>query len=129
MLHQVATKIIFFLRGRMTLSWLRDHKNDCTHLPYVFMWEIQRFIQALAMFSKNSVNIRNIQINVSDLDTSEIISAVKSISNFMTSMSDHVSNDTVPTNIPRYAKSFELHHIEKRRRSSTFFRPQHYQRE
>ena len=106
MLYQVATKIIFFLRGRMTSDWLRDHKNDCAQLPFVFMWEIQRFIQSLAKFSKNSVNVRHIQTNVSNLDTSEITSAVKSISTFMTDMSDHVNNDTVPTSIPRYARNF-----------------------
>jgi hypothetical protein len=106
MLHQVATKIIFFLRGKMTTDWLRDHKNDCAQLLFVFMWEIQRFLQCLVKFSKHSVNIRNIQTNVPDLDTSEITSAVKNFSTFMTSMNDHVSNDTVPTNIPRYARSF-----------------------
>jgi hypothetical protein len=108
LLHQVAMKIIIFLRERSTSGWMRDNKNECAHLPYVFMWEIQKILQSLARFSKNSVNIRTIQANAneSDLEISEITAAVKSFSTFMTKMNDHVINDTVPKTIPRFAKSF-----------------------
>ena len=70
------------------------------------MWEIQKFLQALARFSKNSVNIRKIQSNELNLETSDITVAFKSFSTFMTNMNEHVSNDTVPKTIPRYAKNF-----------------------
>jgi len=105
-LHQVVMKIILFIRERSTSIWMRDNKKDCAHLPYVFMWEIQKFLQALARFSKNSVNIRKIQSNELNLETSDITVAFKSFSTFMTNMYEHVSNDTVPKTIPRYAKNF-----------------------
>ena len=105
-LHQAMMKIILFIRERSTSRWMRDNKKDCAHLPYVFMWEIQKLVQALARFSKNSVNIRKVQSNDSNLETSDITVAFKSFSTFMANMNEHVSNDTVPKTIPRYAKNF-----------------------
>ena len=99
-------KIIRFIRERSTSGWMRDNKKDCAHLPYVFMWEIQKLMQALARFSKNSVNIRKIQSNELNFETSDITVAFKSFSTFMNNMTEHVSNDTIPKTIPRYAKNF-----------------------
>ena len=77
---------------------MRDNKDAIAHLPMVFMGKIHQLFQYLASFSHNSINTKKVEIG-------EITITVKFASKFITTMLEHIDENSIPKNIPAFAKS------------------------
>jgi len=104
-LYQFAWKLIKFIENKKTKTWVRDNKDAITHLPLVFMGKIHQLFQHLASFSQSSINTNKVKIGDVDLETKQITIAVKFASKFMTRMLEHIDENSIPKNIPAFAKS------------------------
>jgi hypothetical protein len=104
-LYQFAWKLIKFIENKKTKTWMRDNKEAIAHLPMVFMGKIHQLFQYLASFSQNSINTNKVEIGDVDLETKQIIIAVKFASKFITKMLEHIDENSIPKNIPAFAKS------------------------
>jgi hypothetical protein len=71
----------------------------------VFMGKIHQLFQYLASFSQNSINTNKVEIGDVDLETKQIIIAVKFASKFITKMLEHIDENSIPKNIPAFVKS------------------------
>ena len=104
-LYQFAWKLIKFIENKKTKTWMRDNKDAIAHLPMVFMGKIHQLFQHLASFSQNSINTNKVEIGDVDLETKQITIAVKFASKFITKMLEHIDENSIPKNIPAFAKS------------------------
>jgi len=84
---------------------MHDNKDAIAHLPMVFMGKIHQLFQHLASFSQNSINTNKVEIGDVNLETKQITIAVKFASRFMTKMLEHINENSIPKNIPAFAKS------------------------
>ena len=84
---------------------MRNNKDAIAHLPMVFMGKIHQLFQHLASFSQNSINTNKVEIGDVDLETKQITIAVKFASKFITKMLEHIDENSIPKNIPAFAKS------------------------
>jgi hypothetical protein len=84
---------------------MRDNKDAIAHLPMVFMGKIHQLFQHLASFSQNSINTNKVKIGDVDLETKQITIAVKFASKFINKMLKHIDENSIPQNIPAFAKS------------------------
>ena len=84
---------------------MRDNKDAIAHLPMVFMGKIHQLFQYLASFSQNSINTNKVEIGDVNLETKQITTAVKFASKVITKMLEHIDENSIPKNIPAFAKS------------------------
>ncbi len=84
---------------------MRDNQENLAHLPMVFMGKIHQFFQHLASFSQNSVNTNKVKLGLLDLDNKNIKTAVKLASKFFKKMVDHIDDNSLPKEMPTFAKS------------------------
>jgi hypothetical protein len=70
------------------------------------MAKIHQFFQRLALFSQNSINTNKVELKDSSLDTKQITATVKLVTKFIKKMIEHADNNSVPKEIPPFAKSF-----------------------
>jgi len=84
---------------------MRNNKDAIAHLPMVFMGKIHQLFQHLASFSQNSINTNKVKIGDADLETKQITITVKFVLKFMTKMLEHIDENSIPKNIPAFAKS------------------------
>jgi hypothetical protein len=71
----------------------------------VFMGKIHHFFQHLASFSQNSVNTNKVKLGLLDFDDKHIKTTVKLASKFFKKMVDHIDDNSLPKEVPTFAKS------------------------
>ena len=106
LLFQFAWKVIRFIENKKTKAWMRDNSDSIAHLPMVFMAKIHQFFMHLASFSQNSINTNKIEIGNSMFDTKQVSVAVKLASKFFAKMQEHIDDNSIPKDVPAFAKSF-----------------------
>ena len=84
---------------------MHNNKDKIAHLPMVFMGKIHQLFQYLTSFSQNSINTNKVELGDLDLETKQITIAVKFASKFITKMLEHIDTNSIPQNIPAFAKS------------------------
>jgi hypothetical protein len=106
LLYQFARKMIRFIESKKTKTWLRDNSGSIAHLPMVFMAKLHQFFMHLASFSQNSINTNKIEVGNSMFETKALTVAVKLGSKFFSKMQEHVDDNSIPKDVPAFAKSF-----------------------
>jgi hypothetical protein len=106
LLFQFAWKTIRFIENKKTKTWMRDNSNCLAHLPMVFMSKIHQFFMHLASFSQNSINTNKIETGDNKFEGKQVAIAVKFASKFFTKMQEHVEDNSIPKDVPAFAKSF-----------------------
>ena len=104
-LYQFVWKIIKFIENKKTKTWLHDNKDCIMNLPMVFMGKIHHFFQHLANFLQNSVNTNKVEVGDSVFETKIVKTGVKLGAKFINKMIEHVENNSIPKDIPTFAKS------------------------
>ena len=87
---------------------MRDNSDCLAHLPMVFMSKIHQFFMHLASFSQNSINTNKIETGNDNFECKQVSVAVKLSSKFFAKMQEHVEDNSVPKDVPAFAKSFLL---------------------
>ena len=85
---------------------MRDNSDCIAHLPMVFMSKIHQFFIHLALFSQNSINTNKIKIGDDKFKTKQVSIAVKLASKFFAKMQEHIDDNSIPKDVPAFAKSF-----------------------
>ncbi len=106
LLYQVAWKFIKLIENKKMKTWMRKNSDNIAHLSFVLMGKIHKFFQSLALFSQNLINTNKVELNNSSLNTKQIEAAVKLVTKFIKKMDEHADNNSVPKEIPPFAKSF-----------------------
>ena len=60
----------------------------------------------LASFSQNSINTNKIEVGNSMFETKALAVAVKLGSKFFSKMQEHIDDNSIPKDVPAFAKSF-----------------------
>jgi hypothetical protein len=84
---------------------MHNNMDAIAHLPMVFMAKIHQVFQLLAAFSQNSINTNKVELGLADLDDKHIKTAIKLATKFFKKMVDHIDNNSVPKEVPTFAKS------------------------
>jgi hypothetical protein len=82
------------------------HSSSCT-CP-CFLWQnFISFSKNLALFSQNSVNTNLVEHGATgnELDIRNVSIAVKFVAKFWKKMNDHIKDDTIPKEIPSFART------------------------
>ena len=106
LLFQLAWKVIRFIENKKTKTWMRDNSDCIAHLPMIFMAKIHQFFMHLASFSQNSINTNKIETGDDKFETRSVSVAVKLASKFLAKMQEHIDDNSVPKDVPAFAKSF-----------------------
>jgi hypothetical protein len=85
---------------------MRDNFGSIAHLPMFFMAKIHQFFMHLALFSQNSINTTEIKVGNNKFETRSLSTAVKLASKFFSKMQEHVDDNSIPKDVPAFAKSF-----------------------
>jgi hypothetical protein len=72
----------------------------------VFMAKIHQFFQFLAPFLQNLINTNKIEVGNDKFDTKNVTIAVKLASKFFSEMQEHVNDNSIPKDVPAFARSF-----------------------
>jgi len=106
LLFQFAWKVIRFIENKKTKTWMRDNSDSIAHLPMIFMSKTHQFFMHLASFSQNSINTNKIETGDSKFETRSVSVAVKLASKFFAKMQEHIDDNSIPKDVPAFAKSF-----------------------
>ncbi len=79
--------------------------NAIAHLPMVFMAKIHQFFKLLASFLQNLINTNKFKLGLTDLDDKHLKTAINLATKFFKKMVDHIENNSIPKEIPTFAKS------------------------
>jgi hypothetical protein len=85
---------------------MRDNSDCIAYLPMVFMSKIHQFFMHLASFLQNLINTNKIEIGDDKFECKQVSVAVKLASKFFTKMQEHVEDNSIPKDVPAFAKSF-----------------------
>ena len=106
LLFQFAWKVIRFIENKKTKTWMRDNSDCIAHLPMIFMSKIHQFFMHLASFSQNLINTNKIETGDDKFETRSVSVAVKLASKFFAKMQEHIDDNSIPKDVPAFAKSF-----------------------
>ena len=106
LLFQLASKLIRFIENKKTKTWMRDNSDCIAHIPMIFMSKIHQFFMHLASFSQNSINTNKIERGDDKFETRSVSTAVKLASKFLAKMQEHIDDNSIPKDVPAFAKSF-----------------------
>jgi hypothetical protein len=70
------------------------------------MSKTHQFFMHLASFSQNSINTNKIETGDSKFEMRSVSVAVKLASKFFAKMQEHIDDNSIPPDVPAYAKSF-----------------------
>jgi len=70
------------------------------------MSKIHQFFMHLASFSQNLINTNKIETGNDKFETRSVSVAVKLASNFFAKMQEHIDDNSIPKDVPAFAKSF-----------------------
>ncbi len=105
LLYQFAWKIIKFIENKKTKTWMRDNRDSIAHLPMILMAKIHQMFMHLANFSQNSLNTNKVELGDSNFDTRLVKTGVRLGAKIINKMIKHVEDNSVPKEIPNFAKS------------------------
>jgi hypothetical protein len=71
-----------------------------------FMAKIHQFFQLLASLSRNLINTNKIEVADDKFDIKNVAIAVKLASKFFRKMQEHVDDNSIPRDVPAFARSF-----------------------
>jgi len=103
LLHEFAIKIVLCIRNPSFQHWYLKNSNQLTHLHFIFMQKLHVFV-LLAQFSSNSKNTNSIKLGKSTFDNKNLNGAIKYASSFLIKMEEYVAEDSVPTDVPSFAR-------------------------
>ena len=104
LLHDFAVKIILRIRSPSFQRWFLKNSSQLAHLHFIFMQKLHYVFVLLAQFSSNSKNTNSIKLNKSTFDSKNLNVAIKYASSFLIKMEEYVSEDSVPTDVPSFAR-------------------------
>ena len=104
LLHEFAVKIILRIRSPSFQRWFLKNSSQLAHLHFNFMQKLHHVFVLLAQFSSNSKNTNSIKLNKSTFDSKNLNVAIKYASSFLIKMEEYVSEDSVPTDVPSFAR-------------------------
>jgi hypothetical protein len=84
---------------------MHNNMDAIAHLPMVFIAKIHQVFQLLASFSQNLINTNKVKLGLANLDDKHVKIAIKLATNFFKKMVDHIDNNSVPKEVPTFAKS------------------------
>ena len=84
---------------------MRNNSDRIAHLPMVFMGKIHQFFMHLALFSQNLINTNKIKVGGHKFETKMVSTAVKLASKFFSKMQEHVDDNSIPKDVPAFARS------------------------
>ncbi len=81
--------------------------QQLAHLPMLFMAKLYQFFQNLALFSQNSINTNLVEHGATGnkLNIRNVSIAIKFAVKFWKKMNDHIKDNTVPKEIPSFART------------------------
>ena len=104
-IYQQAAKMLRFIENKNTRAWLNANESALAHLPFIFMSQLHSVFKACAGFSQNSINNNIVELGNNDkLDIKLLTTAIRTVSKFYVKMLEHIEENSVPTNIPVFAK-------------------------
>jgi hypothetical protein len=106
LLYQFTWKVIKFIENKKTKNWMHDSSDCILNLPMVFMAKIHQFFQHLASFLQKSINIYKIEVVDDKFDVKNVTIVVKLASKFFSKMQEHVDDNSIPKDVPAFARSF-----------------------
>ena len=106
LLFQLAWKVIRLIENKKTKTWMRNNSDSIAHLPMVFMSKIHQSFMHLASFSQNSINTNKIEIGDSMFETKQVSVTVMLTSISFAKMQEHIDDNSIPKDVPAFAKSF-----------------------
>jgi hypothetical protein len=104
--YQFAWKVIKFIKNKKAKNWMRDNSDCIAHLPMVFMAKIHQLFQLLASFLQNLINTNKIEVADDKFDVKNVTIVVKLVSKFFSKMQEHGNDNSIPKNVPAFARSF-----------------------
>jgi hypothetical protein len=84
---------------------MRNNMVAIAHLPMVFMAKIHQVFQLLASFLQNLINTNKVELGLANLDDKHVKTTIKLTTKFFKKMVDHINNNSVPKEVPTFAKS------------------------
>ena len=87
-------------------TWMRDNSNGIAHLPMLIMAKVHQVFMHLASFSQNSINTNKIELDDYDFNSKMVVTAIKLVSKFFSKMQEHIKDNSVPKDVPAFARGF-----------------------
>ncbi len=99
-------------------GWLGSSKKEeqkpgcatmktCLHIFPWFSWQKSTsFFMHFASFSQNLINTNKIEVGDDKFETKMVTTAVKLESKFLNKMQEHIDDNSIPKDVPKFAKSF-----------------------
>jgi hypothetical protein len=106
LLYQFAWKVIKFIKNKKTKNWMCNNSDCIAHLPMIFMEKIPQFFNFLHRFLQNSINTNKIEVANDKFDIKIVTIAVKLASKFFSKMQKHIYDNSIPKDVPAFARSF-----------------------
>ncbi len=119
LLYQLTWKFIEFIKNKKNETWMHINKDAIVHLPMIFMGKLHQFFQHLASFSQNSINTNKVEIGNSTLEIKHITSGEKLVAKFINKMAKHIDANSVPKEIPAFAKDLAIPDTKSKKQPST----------
>jgi hypothetical protein len=85
---------------------MRNNSDCIAHLPMIFMEKIPQFFNFLHRFLQNSINTNKIEVANDKFDVKNVTIAVKLASKFFSKMQEQVDDNSIPRDVPAFARSF-----------------------
>jgi len=104
LLHEFAIKIVLCIRNPSFQRWYLKNSNQLAHLHFIFMQKLHHLFVLLAQFSSNSKNTNSVKLGMSSFDNKNLTVGIKYASSFLTKMEEYVAEDSVPTDVPSFAR-------------------------
>ena len=104
LLHEFAIKIVLCIRSPSFQRWYLKNSNQLAHLHFIFMQKLHHVFVLLAQFSSNSKNSNSIKLGKSTFDNKNLNVAINYASSFLIKMEEYVTEDSVPTDVPSFAR-------------------------
>jgi hypothetical protein len=105
LLYQFALKMIKFIENKKTRTWVRNNMMPLRIYRWFSWKKTHQFFQLLASFLQNSINTNKVELGLADLDDKHVKTAIKLASKFFKKMVDHINKNSVPKEVPTFAKS------------------------
>jgi hypothetical protein len=85
---------------------MHDNSDGIAHLPMIFMSKFHQFFMHVASFLQNSINTNKIKTGDRIFETKQVSVVVKLASKFFAKMQEHINDNSIPKDMPAFAKSF-----------------------
>ncbi len=83
---------------------MRNNMDAIAHLPMVFMAKSISFFQLLASFLQILINTNKVELGLTNIDNKHVKITIKLAAKFFKKMVDHINNNSIPKEVPTFAK-------------------------